>query len=199
MPDLASRTEHEEEVALLILLYLQELEDAVSAGLSVDLLVWTVRLQAALTPLLATTYLEAAEQLVGEHDGYLNDADERARQWASQQAAWVAQGMASTTRDNLWLVDDPSELTWDFSHERAEAVAITETTEAISQGEHYGAAELAALAIMLIPVWVTEEDDRVCPICAPLNRERQNVWQGAFPTGPPGHPNCRCRMEWVRV
>lgn len=199
MPDLATRTDHEEEVALLILLYLQELEDAIRVGDYPDFNAWTVQLQAALTPLLAATYLESAEQLASEQGGYLVDADDRARQWASQHAAWIAAVMASTTRDNWQAADSLDDLVWDFSPERAEAVAITETTEAISQGEHYGAAELAALAIMLIPVWVTEEDDRVCPICAPLNRERQNVWQGLFPTGPPGHPNCRCHMQWVRV
>lgn len=199
MPDLATRTDHEEEVALLILLYLQELEDTLAAGGMPDLLNWTVQLQAELAPHLAATYLEAAEQLASEHGGYLVDADERARQWAGQQAAWIAQGMASTTRDNLWLVDDPSELAWDFGLDRVLTVAATETNEAISQGQHYAASELAALAIMLIPVWQSEGDDRVCPVCSPLDRQRQNVWQGAFPTGPPAHPNCRCWMEWVRV
>lgn len=196
MPDLATRTDHEDEVAALILLYLQDIETTLRDGGTVDWLGWTAQLGRELTGLLAATYLEAAEQLVGEYDGRARDANDRARQWASRQAAWIAGSMATTTRDAA-LDGVPDE--WHFGYSRAESVAITETTEAISQGEHYGAAELAALAIMLIPVFVTEEDDRVCSICDPLNRQRQNVWQGQFPTGPPCHPNCRCRLEWVRV
>lgn len=196
MPDLATRTDHETEVLLLILLYLQDLELSLRDGLTPNWLNWSAQLGGELTPLLAATYMEAAEQLVGEHDGRLRDASDRARQWASGRASWIAGGMAATTRDAAvaGIPDD-----WHFSEARAQSVAITETTEAVSQGEHYGAAELAALAILLIPVWVTEEDDLVCPICNPLNRERQNVWQGLFPTGPPGHVNCRCHLQWVRV
>ena len=197
MPDLATRTEHEEEVLLLILLYLREIETALESGLTPNWLNWTAQLGRELAPLLAATYQEAAEQLVGEHDGRLRDASDRARQWASQRAGAIAGSMATTTREAVATEGEVAE--WHFSQARAESVAITETTEAISQGEHYGAAELAAIAILLIPVWSTAEDDLVCPICAPLNRERQNVWQGLFPTGPPGHVNCRCGLQWVRI
>lgn len=38
--------------------------------------------------------------------------------------------------------------------------------------------------------WLTEEDDKTCDICGPLDGQR-------FPIGtvhPPGHPNCRCTI-----
>lgn len=209
MPDLATRTSHETEVASLVLLYLQDLEDALRSGQQVDWLQWTTSLAAALARPLASTFLEAAEQLVGEHDGWLGDGQDRAQQWASQEADWVAARMAATTRNAVaaaqqrWArgVGDNfmADLEHHFSSSRAESVAITETTEAISQGENYGAAELAAIAILLIPLWVTEEDPDVCERCAAYNRDRQNVWQGDAPTGPPLHPGCRCHLQWVRI
>lgn len=199
MPNLASRTDHETETAAVLLLYLQELEDVLRAGQQPDWLQWTTRLSAALGVALAATYLEAAEQLVGDFDGWLNDGQDMAQQWGQRRADWVAASMATTTRNNVYAAESIEQLAYDFSPARADTVAITETTEAISQGEHYGAAELAAIAILLIPVWDTEDDDKVCPLCGPYERQRQNVWQGDFPTGPPAHPNCRCRLSWLRV
>lgn len=44
----------------------------------------------------------------------------------------------------------------------------------------------------LLKIWRTQQDERVCPICSPLNGTNQRVWGERFPAGPPSHPNCRC-------
>lgn len=49
----------------------------------------------------------------------------------------------------------------------------------------------------LTALWITERDDRVCPICRPLNKRPARDWDTLFPQGPPAHPNCRCHLEYV--
>lgn len=48
----------------------------------------------------------------------------------------------------------------------------------------------------LTPVWITERDERVCPICAPLDGQPADAWRDGFPFGPPAHPKCRCHLEY---
>lgn len=55
----------------------------------------------------------------------------------------------------------------------------------------------------LVAVWRTDVE-RIgangkpipCPICRPLDRQRQEAWADQFPFGPPAHPNCRCYLEY---
>lgn len=47
-------------------------------------------------------------------------------------------------------------------------------------------------SLNLLKIWRTQKDERVCPICSPLDGTNQRVWGERFPAGPPSHPNCRC-------
>jgi len=44
-------------------------------------------------------------------------------------------------------------------------------------------------------MWVTREDERVCPICGPL--EGRVYRKGQFMAPLPAHANCRCRWELI--
>lgn len=98
-----------------------------------------------------------------------------------------------------------------FSPRRAEAIAATEVTRAITQGETAARFEIYAddpanrasfqgsddtppiiISDGLVAIWQTEEDGRVCPLCGPLNGKPAQDWIGQFPQGPPAHVNCRC-------
>jgi hypothetical protein len=97
-----------------------------------------------------------------------------------------------------------------FSPRRAEAIAATEVTRAITQGETAARFEIYAedpanranfqggdsppiiISDGLVAIWQTEEDGRVCPLCGPLNGKPAKDWIGQFPQGPPAHVNCRC-------
>lgn len=73
----------------------------------------------------------------------------------------------------------------------ARTVAITETTRASSTGAlaTYRAAGVTDIR------WVTEHDERVCPICHANEAEGPAPIGHPFPSGdiaPPGHPRCRC-------
>jgi hypothetical protein len=72
---------------------------------------------------------------------------------------------------------------------RAEMIAVTEVTRAASQGEQAIARELARAGIVMTPIWNTNQDDIVCPLCGPKNGKE--IEDGQFP---PRHPRCRC---WV--
>lgn len=82
------------------------------------------------------------------------------------------------------LLDD-----W-YSPVRAEMIAITETTRAAVEGERALVEELEKESgIHMIPYWMTNNDEKVCPTCGP--KDNKEITDGVFP---PEHPNCRC---WV--
>ncbi len=205
MPDLLTRKEHEDECALIILLFLQQAEDDYRNSGAVDWLLWTAQLSRELVPALMATFLESAEQLAGEFAGTLVDAVERARQWATNQANWLAAALATATQNAMaaamassgkTAAEVASEVEHVFSEARAEAGGITETTGAITEGEVFASQELQRLGIFLFPYWVTERDSRVCPVCRPLDGRPREEWWSEHGSGPPAHPGCRCTLEW---
>ena len=79
-----------------------------------------------------------------------------------------------------------------YSPVRAEMIAITETTRAAVEGERAFVAQLEKDGgFQMVPVWVTDLDDRVCPICKPRNGKP--ITNGMFP---PAHPRCRCYVDY---
>ncbi len=79
-----------------------------------------------------------------------------------------------------------------FSPVRAERIAVTETTRAVVEGERAYVAELEReTGQRMIPIWMTANDERVCPICAPRNEKP--IKDGVYP---PGHVGCRCGVGW---
>jgi len=79
-----------------------------------------------------------------------------------------------------------------FGAVRAEMIAVTETTRAAVEGERAYVAELVKeTGKEMIPIWLTSNDERVCPICNP--RKEKPITGGDFP---PAHPRCRCGVAW---
>lgn len=254
MPDLATRTDHEEEVALLILLYLQEIEFDLRDGIVPDWPEWSRRLSSDMAPVLAAAFVVSATQLKEQFGlGASALAEEQAAEWAARQAQSVANAMAENTRRAVMQTEArllaeaeaaiqaeiqaaraavreaaslearlaaeaellaaqeaamettievvraeiPAELEWMFGEARAEAVGITETTNSITEGEVTGASDVQAeLGVALKPYWVTEADDRVCPVCRPLHGRPRDEWWSEHGNGPPAHPSCRCTLDW---
>jgi hypothetical protein len=159
----------------------------------------------ALTGSLATTYIDAANVLTGQHntpsDGQAMGV--QAEQFAASVAVLVAQGMADRTAAEVAnIVARGGSLAGSavFSAGRAAQVAITETTRAITQGEA-GAARLIAsrLGSRMVRRWRTERDADVCPICKPLDGKEEfgaDGFAATIPEGPPAHPSCRCEVEY---
>jgi murein DD-endopeptidase MepM/ murein hydrolase activator NlpD len=89
---------------------------------------------------------------------------------------------------------------------RREGIAATETTGALTTGQRAAAERAkggdgATLAdgqrVEIEMRWSTEQDDRVCPRCSPLEGQPEEVWALVFPDGPgeDAHTNCRCSLS----
>ena len=82
---------------------------------------------------------------------------------------------------------------------RAWRIAVTETTRAYAQGQQLGAAQLTEEfpGVKIIKRWFTNNDDRVCDLCAPLDgtevEQDEDFYEaeGEYANGnPPRHVNC---------
>jgi hypothetical protein len=108
----------------------------------------------------------------------------------------VIQPATQPTAPQPTVQPDPDEvIDQAFGPSRVENIAVTETTGAAS-----AAGEIAVDATVgrnEEDRWFTAEDQRVCPICAPLNGKNRSDWSRFFPDGPPAHPRCRCWIEYA--
>lgn len=83
-----------------------------------------------------------------------------------------------------------------FSEARARRIAVTETTRAVSQGEHFAAATFRVLdAKPLRPIWRTAIRG-VCQFCDDLEGNGPEVYGVDCPDGPPAHGHCQCYLDW---
>jgi len=85
-------------------------------------------------------------------------------------------------------------------NQRALMIARTETMTAANEGQRQlwaQAQRQGLLAEDRLKEWIVTPDDRLCPICAPLQGETAPVGE-PFPTtgkqAPPAHVMCRCAM-----
>lgn len=80
---------------------------------------------------------------------------------------------------------------------RAETIARTETVAAANEGQLQLWRQAQANGLLKANArrqWITTPDERLCPVCRPLNGKTAPL-DGPFPGGfmnPPAHPNCRC-------
>ena len=80
----------------------------------------------------------------------------------------------------------------DYSPRRAQMIAVTEANRAAVEGERATVKELSAITGKeMIPIWMTANDETVCPFCGP--EHGQEIKGNNFP---PAHPNCRCGVAW---
>lgn len=85
-----------------------------------------------------------------------------------------------------------------FGTDRAWRIATTETTRIYAEANQIFARELASQypEFQVVKRYYTNNDDRVCPICGPLDgKEAEYNDQFEIPD-PPLHPNCRC---WTSI
>lgn len=123
--------------------------------------------------------------------------------WARNHASVTASGVTATSKTALrealgaWQAGGGSvrdltrALEPHFGRERADRIAVTETTAGITAGQR----EAWHAAGVTRYVWQTQEDERTCEECAPLDGNEYDMGDG--PT-PPLHPNCRCEIRTAR-
>lgn len=80
-----------------------------------------------------------------------------------------------------------------FGETRSRSIAVTETTRAFAKGQQLAADELARQFpdVLVVKTWFTNNDDKVCQICAPLDG-REVPYNETFDgiDNPPAHVNC---------
>ena len=88
-----------------------------------------------------------------------------------------------------------------FDQPRAHRVAVTEVTRVYAEGNQ---AAWRSTGFVESQRWHTSNDEKVCPICAPLDGMEVELDGGEFTTeegegitGPPAHVNCRCWLTPV--
>ena len=191
MPDLPTRKQHEEEIAALLILLFGDYQDNPA---TFDLPTFEQELQATLSGKLAAVYREAGSGFVSGLGAAVGPevVEANALKWEIAFLPVLAAALGKTT--------DPLHL-GSFSLDRAEMVAATEVTRAITSAEMGVAGFLTATdgwgpAGPKRPIWYTTSDERVCPICEPLHRVGQEAWEKVAISGPPAHPRCRCWLTW---
>lgn len=83
-----------------------------------------------------------------------------------------------------------------FGESRAQTIAVTELTRFQMRGAAESAETLRSHGHDVVLVWVTDNDELVCPVCEPRHmREQGDGWESPEPA----HVNCRCDIiERVR-
>lgn len=164
-------------------------------------------LQRLLAPFLQEVYLDQARGLmlsqpVGVDWGLVN---QEAVRWASEYTYRLVTDINNTSRRTLrqavsaYFEKDQTRKELEqaivhlFGPTRSEMIAVTEITRASVMGEQQIAAELRKMGIEMIPVWQTNNDERVCSICGPLHdQDMVGEYEGVYP---PAHPRCRCWLN----
>lgn len=161
----------------------------------------TDELLAALTLLLIAAALAGVPR--GQTGPGTDEASVRAAAlaWARQHAGELVQDINGTSRTLVregvaaWLQtgrpvgDLAAMLRPSFGEERADLIAVTETTRALTAGT---LASWAAAGVERYR-FNTAGDERVCPQCGPLEGNTYRVGRGPEP---PIHPRYRC---WISV
>jgi len=208
MSDLPSRAQCERELSEALILVFMDYESRAKDSIaSIRWGEFQGAVHDAVRKPLEDAFIAANMALLQSQGQEAAAPGDRATNWAEAQAVILAaiiteqtqQRTADALRRSSQTGEDLAEsLQATFGRARAEVVAATEITRAISVGE------AAAVAFILAQtgeepraIWITERDDRVCPICAPLHQMPEDKWRHKFAAGPPAHPNCRCWLEYA--
>ena len=141
--------------------------------------------------------------------------NKRAVDWVRAHVGELIDNISETTRTEIRdLVEEAFEAQYDVDDlaaeieailgddARADKIARTETMRASNEGllETWAQAEEAGILTGTEQKeWITTPDDRLCPVCEPLDGVNVALdgtfsVDGAEIDAPPAHPNCRCTM-----
>lgn len=135
------------------------------------------------------------QQVINYFDDYskllINSVDDYTKRWLAKE---IQNGL----KEGLTPFEIQERITRrgrEFSAIRAERITLTETARAMTTVE----IEAASRAGVTEMVWQTSQDERVCPICGPLDGKQTRIG-GSFPGGyaqPPAHVSCRCYIKEI--
>ena len=163
-----------------------------------------------LAPILEKIYTANIKQLIVDNDTPIDREvyTTYAQDWANKYTFDKLTGeLTDTTIKNLQrmvskLAQDPTltaaqisaGLFPTFSRYRVAMIATTEVTRAKAATTNGYYDILTSYGDSVVRRWLTEADERVCPICGPLDRSLEKTYRKQHGDGPPAHPNCRCEI-----
>ena len=219
MPDFASRDEYEQRLARALSRLGRQLTTEIMERLGsppdssrLDAAFWDdvrKRYSNILLGDLEQVYIEAArgmedvEGVPPTDEALLNEA---AVTWASAHVERLVSQIDSTNQRGVQRAVDQyfrqgtgnvdlleQRVSNVFNVGRAGNTAITEVTNAVSNGEQSIVRQLRSAGVTMVAVFNTANDDRVCAICEPLDQTKQGEdWM----TPPPLHTGCRCWLSY---
>lgn len=166
---------------------------------------WQV-IQKDVEPVLLDIFLAQAEGLMAEIGIGVNwdMVNTAASSWTRQHTEQVLKELFDKRYEHLnEVIPRFYEESWNlgqlqadlekwYSPIRAEMIAVTETTRAAVEGERALVDRLEKESgVRMVPIWVTMNDEIVCPICGP--RHQKEITDGMYP---PIHPRCRCGVSY---
>lgn len=121
----------------------------------------------------------------------IRSVDNYTKEWIANKIQDGKENRLTPSEIAQTLVDDGKAI----NKVRAERIVVTETAKAMSFVEMKAAEQMGIEEV----IWRTSIDERVCPICSPLEGVRQRIGRtfGAGFDGPPAHVSCRCFLEEV--
>lgn len=126
-----------------------------------------------------------------------------ARQNAGTMITQISQTDIQTVRDTVARMasnqitreEGQSILESLFGPRRAKVIADTELTTAFQRASDMLQEEAQEAGMDTEEIWYTAEDEKVCPVCGPLDQQPESIWRNTQPGGPPAHIGCRCRTR----
>lgn len=146
-----------------------------------------------------TQYSQAASDLVRSYmfgdSGWLATLDKTTLKGLRQQLTNFVEIQGYTVGDVMAGLP--------FEDYRLQRIAVTEITRLYGSAEQLAGEHLQAQYpdVEVIKTWFTNNDDRVCEICAPLHGKSVPIAEvfidafGDVYDSPPAHVNCRCWMS----
>ena len=209
MADIPDRTAREERLAAAIEGVLAPARTALRRGESVDWSGVETRLLGPITDEIAATFavmllLWWDDDPLGRLTSFQRPPDSAvgtvAAGYATSRAAAIARALAQTGREVAATYRGspiPDGESSGIDPGRIKVISVTETTAAGTTGEEVGRRDIESRTGTRVEgTWITAGDDRVCPVCLPLDGLVDDQWRRTAPTGPPLHPNCRCYILW---
>lgn len=138
------------------------------------------------------TFALTNKELVAYFDDHsrliLNTVDDTTKKWIATKIQEGKSNNLNPFEIKNMIIDEAKGIT----EARAKTIVLTETANAMSVVQR----EVALRYGVDYLIWNTSEDEKVCPICLPLDNKKSKIdgtFEGGY-NGPPAHPNCRCFM-----
>jgi hypothetical protein len=134
-----------------------------------------------------------------------------AADWADQWCGQLIRGVTATDRafvgrtvkrffttQGMTRGELEESLATMFGEKRASSIAVTEVTRAYGEGQRIVWQRLKDTGFEMEPIWHTNRDELVCPLCGANDGKAQA--EGWTADWAPAHVNCRCSVQfrWKR-